>query len=213
MSKSSNDAERTHQETFWSGSFGDEYTERNDGPRIIASNAALFSRILGATVGVKSVIEFGANRGLNLQALRLLLPDLEVAGVEINDSAVEKLREIPNVDVYHQSVFDYVPSKQYDIALIKGVLIHLNPDRLPEVYRILHESSRRYICIAEYYNPTPVSVSYRGHSDVLFKRDFAGEMLRRYSSLRLLDYGFVYRGDPNFPQDDITWFLLEKAAA
>ena len=213
MSKSSNDAERTHQETFWSGSFGDEYTERNDGPRIIASNAALFSRILGATVGVKSVIEFGANRGLNLQALRLLLPDLEVAGVEINDSAVEKLREIPNVDVYHQSVFDYVPSKQYDIALIKGVLIPLNPARLPEVSRILHESSRRYICIAEYYNPTPVSVSYRGHSDVLFKRDFAGEMLRRYSSLRLLDYGFVYRGDPNFPQDDITWFLLEKAAA
>ena len=27
------------------------------------------------------------------------------------------------------------------------------------------------------------------------------------------DYGFVYRNDPLFPQDDLTWFLLEKGAA
>ncbi len=28
--------------------------------------------------------------------------------------------------------------------------------------------------------------------------------------LRLVDYGFVYRRDPNWPQDNINWFLLEK---
>jgi len=28
--------------------------------------------------------------------------------------------------------------------------------------------------------------------------------------MRLIDYGFAYRHDPNFPQDDITWFLLER---
>jgi spore coat polysaccharide biosynthesis protein SpsF len=55
-----------------------------------------------------------------------------------------------------------------------------------------------------------VSVPYRGHAERLFKRDFAGEMLKRYPKLRLLDYGFAYHGDANFPQDDITWFLLEK---
>ena len=32
----------------------------------------------------------------------------------------------------------------------------------------------------------------------------------RYPQMRLVDYGFVYRRDPNFPQDDITWFLMEK---
>lgn len=45
---------------------------------------------------------------------------------------------------------------------------------------------------------------------VLFKRDFAGEMLEKYQDLQLVDYGFVYHGDANFPQDDLTWFLLEK---
>jgi hypothetical protein len=44
----------------------------------------------------------------------------------------------------------------------------------------------------------------------LFKRDFAGEMLERYPDLELIDYGFVYKRDNNFPQDDITWFLLKK---
>lgn len=68
----------------------------------------------------------------------------------------------------------------------------------------------RYILIAEYYNPVPVEVSYRGNSGKLFKRDFAGEMLDRYSDLQLLDYGFSYRRDPQFPTDDINWFLLEK---
>jgi spore coat polysaccharide biosynthesis protein SpsF len=28
----------------------------------------------------------------------------------------------------------------------------------------------------------------------------------------LVDYGFAYHRDPAFPQDDITWFLLEKTA-
>jgi spore coat polysaccharide biosynthesis protein SpsF len=56
----------------------------------------------------------------------------------------------------------------------------------------------------------PVSVDYRGHAQRLYKRDFAGEMMERYPFLELLDYGFVYRRDRAFPQDDITWFLMEK---
>jgi hypothetical protein len=44
----------------------------------------------------------------------------------------------------------------------------------------------------------------------LYKRDFAGEMLDRYPDLQLVDYGFSYHRDQNFPQDDANWFLLEK---
>jgi spore coat polysaccharide biosynthesis protein SpsF len=34
--------------------------------------------------------------------------------------------------------------------------------------------------------------------------------MERHPSMQLVDYGFAYRRDPNFPQDDITWFLMEK---
>jgi pseudaminic acid biosynthesis-associated methylase len=200
----------TPQEQFWAGQFGDDYTDRNTGARWVASNLALFSRILAATVGVRSVIEFGANRGLNLLALRQLLPDARLSAVEINAKAVEALRQFSWLDVTHASLLDFKPAALSDLVLVKGVLIHLNPEVLASVYELLRAASSRYICIVEYYNPSPVTIPYRGHTDRLFKRDFAGEVLARYPDLRLLDYGFVYHGDPNFPQDDLTWFLLEK---
>lgn len=62
----------------------------------------------------------------------------------------------------------------------------------------------------EYYSPAPVEVRYRGHDKKLFKRDFAGELLDRYTDLRLVDYGFVYHRDPNFAGDDLTWFMMQK---
>ena len=50
----------------------------------------------------------------------------------------------------------------------------------------------------------------RSHAGRLFKRDFAGELLDRYSDLELVDYGFQYHRDSDFPADDTTWFLLRK---
>jgi len=113
-------------------------------------------------------------------------------------------------NVINESIFDYKDSKKYDLSMIKGVLIHINPDMLNNVYEKLYDSSDRYILVAEYYNPTPVNISYRGYNDRLFKRDFAGEMLDKYSDLELVDYGFLYHRDKYFEQDDINWFLLEK---
>lgn len=87
-------AYQTEQENFWSGDFGDQYIERNGNTReFVASAIGLFSRILCRTEGIHSVIEFGPNIGLNLKAIRLLLPHVGVAAVEINHKAVQQLRD------------------------------------------------------------------------------------------------------------------------
>ncbi len=78
------------------------------------------------------------------------------------------------------------------------------------MYPLLYDASSRYILLCEYYNPSPVEVSYRGHDWKLFKRDFAGEILDKYTDLVLREYGFVYHRDPRFPQDDLCWFLMER---
>lgn len=200
---------KTEQENFWATEFGDAYINRNDDLQIIAGNINLFSKILGLTTNVKSVIEFGSNIGNNLKAIKALIPNSELSAIEINQKAVEILKE-QDVKIYAQSILDFEPDYQRDLAFIKGVLIHINPDELQNVYEKLYVSSKKYILIAEYYNPSPVTIPYRGHTDRLFKRDFAGEMLDKYNGLKLVDYGFTYHRDNNFPQDDITWFLLEK---
>ena len=132
------------------------------------------------------------------------------SAIEINEKAVTQLKEIENIKVYHSSILDFQPDEKRDLVLIKRVLIHINPNELNNVYELLYRSSRKYICIAEYYNPSPVEVRYRGHEGKLFKRDFAGEIMEKFPNLKLIDYGFVYHRDNNFPQDDTTWFLLEK---
>lgn len=200
----------TDQEKFWAGKFGDEYIDRNTGQRLLASNISLFSRILEKTDAVRSVIEFGANLGSNLMALRMLLPEVDLSAIEINQKAVQQLKAIGDIKVYPQSILDFKVDRKRNLVLIKGVLIHINPNKLEKVYDLMYRASNRYICVAEYYNPTPVAINYRGHTDRLFKRDFAGELLEIFKDLRLLDYGFAYHRDNNFPHDDITWFLLEK---
>ena len=63
--------------------------------------------------------------------------------------------------------------------------------------------------VCEYYNPSPVSIDYRGNKDRLFKRDFAGELMLEFN-LKLIDYGFNYQHDAHLTNDDSTWFLLSK---
>jgi pseudaminic acid biosynthesis-associated methylase len=202
---------KTEQEAFWAGEFGTEYMQRNRGELLLASNLNFFSRSLRAARGVKTCIEFGANVGMNLKALKLLYPAQEQFGIEINAEAARELGQvIPPTHVFTTSILDFDTQQTWDLALIKGVLIHINPDALPQVYDKLVAAAARYLLVAEYYNPSPVAVSYRGHTDRLFKRDFAGEILERHPELKLIDYGFAYRRDPNFPQDDITWFLMER---
>lgn len=203
---------KTEQEAFWAGEFGTGYIERNQSEALLASNLIFFSNALrGATRGVKSCIEFGANIGMNLKALKLLHPTQEQHAVEINADAVKELAmAIPSSHVHHSSILEYDPTRIWDLVLIKGVLIHINPDMLPQIYDKLVTASGKYLLVAEYYNPVPVAIPYRGYTDRLFKRDFAGEIMDRHPQMELIDYGFVYRRDPNAPQDDITWFLMEK---
>jgi spore coat polysaccharide biosynthesis protein SpsF len=201
----------TEQEAFWAGTFGDEYIQRNRSQEYLAANLNFFSKALKQVGKPSSILEFGANIGMNLRAIKLLFPNIEASGIELNETAASQLSEFLGPDnVFNGSIFDYPVTKSFDLSLIKGVLIHIHPEMLPLVYEKLYNASHKYILVCEYYNPSPVSIPYRGHSDRLFKRDFAGEMLDTYSDLRLVDYGFAYKRDTSFPQDDITWFLLKK---
>ena len=206
--------ERTPQEDLWAGEFGSEYVERNKDAELIDNNAALFRKVLAAAgAEPASVVELGANIGNNLRALRQLLPDAQIHSVEINADAASQITAWGGATVEVGSIIDIeLPEAGFDLAFTKGVLIHLAPELLPEVYDRLVRTSRRWVMVCEYYNPVPVEVSYRGHEHALFKRDFAGEILDRHPELRLVDYGFTYHRDPNNPLDDSTWFLLEKPA-
>jgi pseudaminic acid biosynthesis-associated methylase len=201
---------KTEQEIFWAGEFGDDYITRNQGEQPINANVVLFGQILKAAPNIKSFVELGCNIGLNLQALNRINEHFELCGYEINKIAAQKALDLNIASVINGTILDELPADvQYDVSFTKGVLIHINPDALHKVYDNLYKLSKKYIVVCEYYNPSPVVVKYRENEERLFKRDFAGELMDKYN-LRLIDYGFTYHRDNYFPQDDMTWFLLEK---
>ena len=63
----------------------------------------------------------------------------------------------------------------------------------------------------EWGNCDVINESIFNYNDRLFKTDFAGELLDKYSDLKLDDYGFLYHRDYYLQKDDLTWFLLEKS--
>lgn len=199
-----------YQEKSWIGSFGNEYIKRNSHQSILKSNQNLFSKILESTKKVNSILELGCNIGLNLESLNRISKKFELFGIEINKKACEIAQKKDIAKIINSTITEEIKIEQvFDFVFTKGVLIHINPKDLKIVYKNLFDLSSKYILLAEYYNPQPVSIDYRGKKNLLFKRDFAGELIDLYK-LKLIDYGFVYHRDNYFPKDDITWFLLEK---
>ena len=199
------------QEKFWQGEFGTEYITRNQTNEFLKANENLFKTIFEFTHDISSILELGANVGMNLQAIRNLIPDVEIDALEINEVAADILKSKSICrNVYNGSIADAHFKHKYDLVFTKTVLIHLNEKDLEKAFQCLYNYSNKYILIAEYFNPVPVTIRYRGHDNKLFKRDFCEDLCKMFPDLKLIKYGFVYRNDPLFPLDDITWFLLEK---
>lgn len=200
---------KTEHEAFWAGDFGNQYIERNNSDGLVYSKVAMWARMLKCANNVRSARELGCNIGLNLLALKRLKPALELSGYEINEAAANKAIELNVGKIVNDTILNKIVEEPVDLTFTAGVLIHIDPDYLTNVYDNLVHGSNRFVLVAEYYNPSPVTITYRGHSNRLFKRDFAGDLIEAYG-LKLVDYGFIYKRDNFAPQDDIHWFLLEK---
>ena len=78
------------------------------------------------------------------------------------------------------------------------------------VYENMHKHSTRYIVMAEYFAPKREMIPYRGKYNLLWRADYAGEIMDAYPGLKLVDYFFIYKRDLLSPQDNITIFIMEK---
>ena len=199
---------KTEQENFWQKKFGDNYSKRNlkRNNRILSIGRELITN----KIQLSSAIELGCNVGYNLDALKKIYPNIQTYGVEINKKAYlicKKKHPCSNA-----SLLEFISKKKFDLVFTYGVLIHQNPKFLKKIYSKLYNLSKKYIYIEEYFNPTPVSIRYRGNDERLFKRDFAKEIWQLYPKLKIIDYGFHWKEDPYLKDncDNNNWFLFKK---
>jgi len=204
---------KKNQVSFWRGEFGDGYAARNSAdPKTLEQRQAMWRQILAPMAPPpRSILEVGANIGLNLKALSALTP-ADLHAVEPNEKARRVLAEsgaLPAAHV-HDATAAALPLQDdaVDFVFTSGVLIHIAPDDLLASCREMFRVSSKYVACAEYFNPTPIEIEYRGHRRVLFKRDFGGFWLDNFPELALVDYGFLWKRATGL--DDLTWWLFCK---
>ena len=182
-------------ETFWKGEFGDEYTLRNHGLNNGEGCRNFWTEVLGYTKNVNSILEFGCNRGLNLDAIKILRQDIKLKAIEINEGAAS-YAAAKGFNISIGSISDEISKDlKSDFTFTCGVLIHIDPNLLNKVYSNLYNLSTKYILISEYFSTHPQEIFYRGHNGKMWKRDFAHELWELFPSLKLVNYGFDWRFD------------------
>lgn len=197
------------QEEFWAGGEGDAYTQRCPGDT--PSALSFFARALAKAEAPTRIIELGAGSGTNLRALELLYPHAYTLGIDVNTRACEEMQR-RGVECRQMTIeqLDNDPVGTFDLVLTKGVLIHLDTEAMIKALNTIMGLADKYVLLAEYYRPSRQPIAYQGRTDLLWGDDFAAELLAQSGqAFHVVDYGFVWRHDPQ-PQDDITWFLLER---
>lgn len=204
----------------WQGQFGESYLGRNQPTDETSAEAAtVFGRILDDVRDeISSVLEVGANLGINLRGLRRVLrPEAALTALEPFAQAVAELRKQKDAlglsDVLEASAYEIpVADGSFDLTFTNGVLIHVPPDRLATAMREIVRASRRFVLCSEYFSHTPVEIPYHGQSGMLWKRDFGQMYLDTCPDLRVHSYGFTWQAE--FPHyDNLNWWLFEKASS
>ncbi len=212
----------TKQEEFWTGQFGQEYTERNafikdnEWDEYYIQNYGL-SKIDMNLEFIKyipknsKILEVGCNVGLQLIGLKRM-GFTNLYGIELQKNAVEKAKEYTkDINIIQGSAFD-LPFKDnyFYLVFTSGVLIHISPSDLTKVMEEMIRVSNKYIWGFEYYADEVTEINYRGNKGFLWKADYADIFLKNYKGLNIINKKiYNHISDSNKKNKDCM-YLLKK---
>ncbi len=176
-----------------------------------AAGATRFWNDLLERFPIRSALEVGCNVGGNLRWVAGALGAENVAGVDLNRSALDELeRRVPGVTAV-EAPGQELPfaDGSFDLVFTAGVLIHVGPADLPAVTAEIVRCSRRFVLCAEYFAEEETEVPYRGERGALFRRDYGGLYAEAHPELTLVHRDFLARG-PDSTWDDVTVWVFEK---
>lgn len=193
--------------SLWTGQFGNDYTQRQQ-PNLEA-RMEIWKKLLPTKV--HSVLEVGANRGENLEAIRWL-NDSEVYATEPNDLAREEMINGGFISPSHVTA-DFAhrltwPNGIADCAITCGLLIHIPPEKLLQSMKEIHRCARSFIISGEYFSPSEEMLPYRGHDEALWRRDYGSLWLEHFTDLTCRSCTFAWK--PMTGLDNLTFWVMEK---
>ena len=179
----------------WAGDFGQEYTDRNAitikemnnlyKQQYGISRSELNALFLGRLNHSIKILEIGANIGNQLLCLQEL-GFTNLYGIELQQYAILQSKA-KDICLIQGSAFN-IPFKdsQFDLVFTSGLLIHISPENIIKVLEEIYRCTNSYILGLEYFAEQPTEIAYRGHSNLLWKADFARLYMECFQDLKLI---------------------------
>ena len=145
------------QADAWTNAHGMKYVVHHLKEDWQKSRVEKWRQILSHFPDATSCFEIGCNIGTNLRTIRHCRPEAVVSGLEINPYAALEAEKISNGDVFLGEIASHdFKHEQYDLVFSRGVLIHINPDKIEEVITKMISAASKYLLIWENYSPAYV---------------------------------------------------------
>ena len=202
----------------WAGNFGKEYTDRNAltmeemellyKKQFGVTRTEMNSKIIGDLDRNVKVLEVGSNIGNQLLCLQI---DgfKNLYGIELQSYAVELAKSrTRGINIIQGSAFD-IPFKDsfFDLVFTSRLLIHIASQNIASALDEIYRCTKQYIWCFEYYATEYTQITYRGHTDLLWKANFSRLFLERFGDLTLVkEELFKYQDSDNVD----AMFLLRK---
>lgn len=200
------EAEARRLEAVWSGTFGDDYVDRNSAA--FEKRGEFWKELLNEFPSER-VLEVGCNVGANLHWVSKIVEPRNVFGVDVNSKALEQLHtNVPGVNGVW-SVGRELPFRDrwFDLAFTMGVLIHQPASTLPLVMSEIVRCSRQFILCGEYHSDEITEVPYRGQTGALYKRNYGRIYRELFPELQLRKEGFL---GSELGFDQVSYWLFER---
>ena len=208
----------TPQVAAWTDEFGIEYTDRNAlsteqldasyREKYGISRTELNQAFVGGMHRSVRVLEVGSNVGNQLLMLQQM-GFKRLYGIEVQPYAVELSKtRTKGINIIEGTAFD-IPFKDsyFDLVFTSGVLIHISPSDIAAAMTEIHRCTREYVWGFEYFADRYTKVAYRGHTDLLWKADFAKLYLQRFNDLALISERRIRY---SHSEDVDSMFLLKR---
>lgn len=106
----------------------------------------------------ESVLEVGCNTAPNLMLFRERfrhLQDRNLAGIDVNEDALRKAKELMPVVNFHIGSVTALPfpEKSFDVVLADAVLMYVPPDAIEQVMGEICCVAKKIIVIVDWYDP------------------------------------------------------------
>ena len=176
----------TPQLKVWKSQFGRDWADRNKSLNALARSVA-FQRILDSLKEpARNILEVGCGPGANLMALRQVgyMPK-ELAGMDPMNFGTLEFADFKVGDCFNVPY----PDASFDMVFTSGVLMHVEAKDLSRASTELSRVARKYVMLIEYYSFEEEMISWRGHDNLLFKRNY------RNFLPNLLQIGFLGKED------------------